>query len=310
MSLSADALQTYMARELSAFAGRAQATTLTDIIISERAAYSLGFDDADQSITLDFREPSAVVDAFAGDCCRLSFAAFQTIAPVSLEIVERDTVAWSLVKIYYAAFYAGQALIRIFGESCSFFDRRHVTRLIELGEIYGLQWSFSIHSGLYRCVLSSDSTALKCTQTRGAAGIHDAFWTVFGTRIQKLAEATLTGTLATADAQSVYAQLDRLTEIMRRRTGYSWLSNVRNDLQYRQHYGVWFPARLKQGEKQSLGRLVAHWNRDPMEIRLDERRFGLLGDYVTACYSSSLFVRRCCGALLNGQPLGLNPLCT
>jgi hypothetical protein len=79
---------------------------------------------------------------------------------------------------------------------------------------------------------------------------------VFGAHVQKLSEATLTGTLVPADAQAVFAQLDALVDIMRRRTGYSWLSGIRNDLQYRQQYGVWFPARLKQSDKQSLSRTV------------------------------------------------------
>jgi hypothetical protein len=114
MSLVADALQPFIVRELASLAGRTQVTTLTDIIIAETAAYDLFFDDAEQSITMDFREPKTVIDAFAADCCRFSFAAFQTISQVSVEIMQRDSVAWSLIKVYYSAFYAGHALIRIF----------------------------------------------------------------------------------------------------------------------------------------------------------------------------------------------------
>jgi hypothetical protein len=198
------------------------------------------------------------------------------------------------VKVYYAAFYAGHALIRIFGESCSFFDRQHVARLNQLGEILGREWSFDIDAGLYRCALTPSATALKCKKTRGAAGIHEAFWTVFGLHVQRLSEATLTGSLVSADAQAVFAQLDALVEIMRRRTGYSWLSGVRNDLQYRQAHGVWFPAGLRQRERQSLSRLVSDWQRDPMEIDLDMRRFGLLGDFVAAC----IFIVALCHTML------------
>jgi hypothetical protein len=74
----------------------------------------------------------------------------------------------------------------------------------------------------------------------------------------------------------------------------SVLSGVRNDLQYRQHHGVWFPARLKQSEKQSLSRLIADWQHDPMDIDLDMRRLGLLGDFVAA----SIFIVALCHTML------------
>jgi hypothetical protein len=181
-----------------------------------------------------------------------------------------------------------------FGESCSFFDRQHVLRLVEIGTALGRERSFDVDSGLYRCALAEKATALKCVKTRGAAGVHEAFWTVFGSHIKRLSEATLTGTLVAADAQAVFAQLTALIDIVRRRTGYSWLSGVRNDLQYRQHYGVWFPARLKQNEKQSLSRLIANWQHDPMTIDLDMRRLGLLGEFVGSC----VFIVALCHAML------------
>ena len=295
MSLVADALQPYIVRELASLAGRARVTALTDIIVAESSAYDLIFEDTDQSITMDFRETGPLVSALAGDCCRFSFASFQTISTVEAEIMKRDTVAWSLIKVYYAAFYAGHALIRIFGESCSFFDRQHTTRLIQLGDALGHQWSFNIDAGLYRCALTQNSTAIRCIKTRGAAGVHEAFWTVFGTHIQRLSEATLTGGLVPEDAQAVFGQLNSLVEIMRRRTGFSWLSGVRNDLQYRQSNGVWFPASLRQNERQSLSRLIADWQRDPMDIDLDMRRLGLLGDFVTAC----VFIVALCHTMLS-----------
>src|SRR5205807_2194336 len=115
MSLAADALQPYIVREFSSLSGRLHVGTLADVIVSEMAAYDLLFDDADQSITMDFREPTAAVAAYAADCSPFSFAAFQTISQVAAEIMERDSVAWSLIKTYYSAFYAGHALMRVFG---------------------------------------------------------------------------------------------------------------------------------------------------------------------------------------------------
>jgi len=294
MSLAADALQPFIVRELASLSGRARGSTLAEVIVSETAAYYLTFDNAAQSLTLDFAEPNYLIEAFAADCCRFSLAAFQTISQVSTEIMQRDSVAWSLIKVYYSAFYAGHALLRIFGEACSFFDRQHCMRLVEVGLALGQRPAFTVDSGLYRCTLNQTSTALTCVKTRGAAGVHEAFWTVFGSRVQSLSEATLAGTLVQRDAQAVFIQLGALINIVRRRAGYSWLSGIRNDLQYRHHYGVWFPAKLKQNDKLSLSQLIRDWQRDPMEIDLDMRRLGLLGDFVAAC----IFIVALCHTML------------
>jgi hypothetical protein len=269
--------------------------TLADVITSATIGYDLDFDDADESVIVDFRDSNFLVSALAADCCRFSFASFQTMSLVASEIMQRDSVAWSFVKLYYSAFYAGHALIRIFGEGCSFFDRQHASRLIEIGVALGRERSFNIESGLYRCVLNQNSTALKCTRARGTVGgAHEAFWGIFGNRIQVISEAVLTGMLTRSDAQSVFAQLDAFKEIIRRRAGFSWLSATRNDLQYRHHFGVWFPAQIRANDRKILSRLAAKWQHDPMDIDLNERRFGLLGEFVSCC----IFIVAFCHAML------------
>jgi hypothetical protein len=44
----------------------------------------------------------------------------------------------------------------------------------------------------------------------------------------------------------------------------------------------------------SLSRLIGEWQRDPMEIDLDVRRLGLLGEFVASC----IFIVALCYAML------------
>src|SRR5438105_3180411 len=99
MSLLADALQPFLVRELASIAGRMQLMSLADVITSPTAGYDLDFDDADESITMDFRESTFITNALASDCCRFSFASFQTMSLLTSEVMQRDSVAWSLVKL-------------------------------------------------------------------------------------------------------------------------------------------------------------------------------------------------------------------
>lgn len=168
-------------------------------------------------------------------------------------------------------------------------------RLTEIGNTLGLARSFAIESGLYHCTLNQTSTALKCIRARGGiGGAHEAFWNIFGSRVRALSEAVLTGKLTRADAQAVFAQLDSFNDIIRRRSGFSWLSVMRNDVQYRHQFGVWFPSQLRIPDRRFLSGLARAWQRDPMEIDLDVRRVGLLGEFVSCC----IFVVALCYAML------------
>ncbi len=295
MSLLADALQPFLVRQLAAIRGRMDFMSLADVITSSTVGYDLSFDDADQSITVDFREPNYLTTALAADSCRFAASSFQTISLAAAEMMERDSVAWSLVKLYYSAFYAGHALTRLFGEGCSYFDRSHIVRLTEIADILGLQRSFAIESGLYRCTLNQTSTALKCVRARaGSGGAHEAFWAIFGMRVRAISEAVLEGGLTRADAQAAFAKLDSFSDIIRRRTGFSWLSGMRNDVQYRHQFGVWFPAQLRMPDRRFLSGLARDWQRDPMQIDLNVGRVDPLGEFVACC----IFVVALCYAML------------
>jgi hypothetical protein len=295
MSLLADALQPFLVRELISISGRPEFMTLADVINSPYASYALEFDNLEQSTVLDFREKTFIAIALAHDACRLSCASFQTVSGIAADIGQRDYTAWSLVKMYYAAFYAGNALLRLFGESCSFFDRVHILRLVQLAAATGVLPTFRIESGLYRCVLIREATALKCTRARsGSGGAHESFWEIFGSKIDALSEGVLKGQLLRADAQSVFNQLEGSRKILRRKGSYNWLSVVRNDLQYRHQFGVWFPTQLKPRDRDSLSRLVLGWNADPMGIELGTGRIGILGEFVSCCS----FIVALCHAIL------------
>jgi hypothetical protein len=295
MSLMANALQPFLVRELVSISGRPEFMTLADVINSPNASYVLEFDNVEQSTVLDFREETFIAVALAHDACRLSSASFQTVSGIATDISQRDYTAWSLVKMYYAAFYAGNALLRLFGESCSFFDRVHTSRLAQLAAAMGTIPTFRIDSGLYRCALIRDATALKCTRARsGSGGAHESFWEIFGSKIEMLGEDVLKGSLLRTDAQSVFNQLEGARKILRRKGNYSWLSVVRNELQYRHQFGVWFPTQLKPRERDSLSRLVSAWSTDPMGIELGTGRIGILGEFVSCCS----FIVALCHAIL------------
>jgi hypothetical protein len=295
MSLLADALQPLLVRQLALIRGRIDPASISDIFAAESAAYDIDFSREESEILINFRESDTLVSAFAGDCCRFAFGAFQTISTIPADIMHRDNAAWSMVKLYYSAFYAGHALLRVFGESCSYFDPSLAARLVKIADAQGRERPFAIDGGMYRCALEPGAGAVRCKKASGnSLGDHAIFWKLFGARLKSASEAILTGPLPREDGRAVAGQLDSLIAVMQRRRDCSWLSSVRNELQYRHRYGVWFPARLRARDREALGRIAARWQSDPMAIDLDPRRVDLLGDFVSSC----VFIVAICHAML------------
>ncbi|MEQ1933570.1 MAG: hypothetical protein ABL962_06795 [Fimbriimonadaceae bacterium] len=101
--------------------------------------------------------------------------------------------------------------------------------------------------------------------------------------MKAVSEAILRGPLPRADAQSVFAQIDQMLQILGRKGGYSWLSGIRNDLQYRLQHQAWYPERLKPQSRSALARAAGQWTRDPMSLDIANQRGGLHGDFALTC---------------------------
>jgi hypothetical protein len=296
MALIADAFQPFMRSEFFSVSGRPELSTFTDLITHSKAGFDLDFDVANQSISLDFRDSNVVIDALAGDCCRFSLASFQSIAHINDDILDRDGAAWSMTKLYYSAFYAGHAVIRLLGEACSFFDQHHTGRIRRLGNAIGKPPPFAIEGGLYKCSLSRETAELTCLKfSKGAIGSgHELFWEFFGNKMKSISEEMLNGPLVQSEAQAVYSQIEDFRLILQKARAYNWLSSVRNDLQYRHKFEVWYPYSLSKNKRQILHGLTRKWVGNPMSIDLRDKRVDILGEFTSCC----VFIVALCRCLL------------
>src|SRR5262249_46846070 len=145
-------------------------------------------------------------------------------------LLERDRVAWCMIKLYYSAFYAGHALLRLVGEGCSNFDKSHIDRLLAMGQAFEKTPSFGITTGTYRCVVNSGGTTLTWSPARGGkGGPHQAFWGTFGDHLGKLSDAILAGPLSRPSAITVTEKIAALRRITSNNNAHfhHWLSVLR-----------------------------------------------------------------------------------
>jgi hypothetical protein len=281
MSIIADAMQPLIPSGILNAAGKLEKTPASDAIILGKAGYSVVV-NPDGSLVLDFRDEKPLIYALCCDCSRFASAAFQSLGAFSSETCDKFSFPWDLIKLYYSAFYAAHSIIRLAGQSCSYLSHDHTKRLNEY--LSATQNPAVVAVGLYHGRLTSNATQIHLSKVGARfGGSHEDFWKVFAAFIKELSNASLTGPLADADAQQVFAKLDEMMGLLRQRGAYGRLSSIRNELQYRHGFEGWQPSAMPKSHHGELIHLGCQWRSDPMNIRLTSGRLGDLGEFTSAC---------------------------
>ena len=295
MSLLIDALQPFIEPGLLGVKGHAEETL--DELIGVRAAFVPTFDTSLAAWELDFRTPDKIAAVMASECGRHGAAAFQSFFDVKAVVAVGEHIPWALVRSYYAAYYAAHSILRAFGSSCSYVDGRRASALRRVAVAHSI--SQPINGGLYVTTLHGAGSVLRMKSINGAlGGTHDRFWGVFLGRLKDLEVGVMSGPLPSADAQSVFMALTRLRDLLSDGQGSggngSWLSSVRNAVQYRHSLDVWFPSSVSVRDRKSLANIAEGWGGNPMQINLETAPCGDLGKFLTGC----TFLVALCRALL------------
>ncbi len=308
MSLTADALQPQLVRGLITLRGRPATTRLADVITNPPGAgFDLDFDAASSVIRIDFREPEFIASAISADASRFAGACFTSIHSVAPALERPESLAWGLVKMYYAAFYGGHSLLRLLGRSCSQLEGRHITKIKVQAAAREIPTPFNFGAGLYNCSLNAAQTGLNMSIAGGrVGGAHEAFWEILDQFFSEVTEQTLTGNLGRSDALAVYGKLEALRSIYRKGAGASWLSAIRNEIQYRHARDVWQPATISRDARSNLSRLASQWVRDPMNIDVEVTPGGDLGAFTAACAFTAALCRVVLARVADRSSAGAN----
>ncbi len=295
MSVLIDALQPFITPGLLTVNGHADDTL--DELIGVRAAFTPTFDATLSAWEFDFRTPEKISAVMASECGRHGVAAFQSFFDVESAVSIGEHIPWALVRSYYAAYYAAHSILRALGSSCSYVDGGRASILKKVAAAYSI--SQPIVGGLYVSTIRGTGSVLRFKNINGSfGGTHDSFWGVFIGRLKELEAGVMAGPLPATDAQSVFVVLTRLRELLADGQGAggngSWLSSVRNAVQYRHSLDVWFPAAVSTRDRKALARIARGWGGNPMQIGLATAPCGELGKFLSGC----TFLVALCRALL------------
>lgn len=193
-------------------------------------------------IVLSGIDASRYRECIAGDISRLSSAASECLLNVSSVTALPKSYGWQYVKIYYSALFYASALLRVCGISLSYFRTLELQRLKDTMNVYGIGTPFPLKTGQYRISSNLHLGEVCFDVVSGSSGAHDAIWQEFNEWIEGLVTAAGQSNMTDADKLVIQKWLKELKSyISKGNSNASWLSQMRNDIHYRQIGGLWYP---------------------------------------------------------------------
>ncbi|MBX9900414.1 MAG: hypothetical protein K2Y28_06475 [Burkholderiaceae bacterium] len=227
---------------------------------------------------------NTLAEAFASEIARFACATFESLLDTEAAPHSPSALSWGLIRYYYASFYAAHALLRVSGKALTMISQKTANIMNSVGGCY-LGVSPNISPALY--LVSSDRHTpeqLRLTKVGGRGGSHEEMWQHFLTLLRAAENEILVKYSGSTAASEALEELkDLQTNLCHDgKVNGAWLSMVRNNLNYRHDYGVWFPFGGKKKFAQSLSARMLEWKPSAVRTRVAKGEHQL-GSFVTAC---------------------------
>ena len=224
-----------------------------------------------------------MLSAFAFDSSRMCCAALESMLAISqVEELPRST-AWTIIQVYYAAFFAAHGLLRMFGIMCLQMDAVSMSAFDKIASAFSCLPGNGFEKGFYICSYDATNKTINFKKSSAVKkGSHEVLWEVFATKIRDMADKLL------RRSQIYMPAAMKLTELEENLRDYglsdgSWLSHVRNLVNYRHEYGTWFPYKNGYSSPKRFFEMLASWRSDPLGLQLHHRSKVHLETHIASC---------------------------
>jgi hypothetical protein len=242
--------------------------------------------------TLQVIDSEPYLSALAADINRTAVAAFESICQATRTKAFPKSTAWILIKSYYSAFFAAHAVLKMLGGGFVNLEQPQIASLNKIAKAYGA-WQEDVEPGNFTCSFSSASSEIIWRRIDSSSGgVHERFWSFFKRSMDELSKEVLKNRTSTAaDNQQVSTKLAELVDNLCFDSCLkgTWLSVVRNRVNYKHQFGAWYPYRSQHPSGTVEERLTHNWRVDPMTINLiahgdrNMRRFQETCSFITGC---------------------------
>lgn len=188
---------------------------------------------------LRFQEPQFLFAALANDCNRFSQASIETMWCIGkVEKLPKST-SWASIQMYYSAFFAAHAILRLFGRACTQLDNTHVDMVYQVAQATQMDNNVSsVENGFYISIIEND-----CVEYKKLKESHADTWLSFNNLLNWIIN-NLSSTSGLGKHKSNAIDIISDLKASLTRSGASkgnWPSMLRNRINYQQSHGVWYP---------------------------------------------------------------------
>ena len=271
--------------------------------IGQKVANSKGFKDwitSGSYVPKSFDDGSLLlervnVDQFAQvvsfDYERFALASLESYFVASSERREYGAASWPLLKLYYSSFFAAHAILRSRGAAVVNLDRKQTCHLSDLLAIYG-HHGFDLSSGTYMVSAEHQSgidggdLSIRLRSAPSGKGVHESFWLLFSEYLTD--EANTSIQFGKADSREFLLYAENLRGALIDGHGSSsWLSSVRNKINYSQDYDAWMPYR-RTSEAKAIASLLSKPAPYASHLNVSKKRKPLEAFMNISCYMANM----------------------
>jgi hypothetical protein len=220
-------------------------------------SYSVITTPAIKGVVLENVDPSEVLESFTLDINRFASAAHESICNIRQCSDMPRSTAWPLVTVYYSALFYSHALLRVLGNAPSYLEAGDIKSLKEIADLYGVDDTKAWKPGIYSIEADLERQMVCIAPEKAMSGSHIQLWKTLERALliskKKLQDSPFTS----EDRMVLEGYLDDLiSAVLGAGSNSAWLSSLRNSIQYKQRYGLWFPYNNDLTVEKILERLL------------------------------------------------------
>lgn len=235
-----------------------------------------------KAVTNKFELKVNDVDSFyvsmANDCNRFAQAAAESMWSIHRNEALPRSAGWTTVKMYYASFYAAHAILRLYGQSCSQYEREHIEKVFEVALATSMDNNVScIEQGFY--LSSIDKNTKKVTYSK-LKDSHADTWHAFSCLLDKLMNDIGPNTIGLGvNKNKAFTMLSNLKKALVRPNAIrgNWPSQIRNKIHYQHTHGAWFPYTGASHNPDDINR-NSRWMQSPEIYDLTNKPADVIGN--------------------------------
>lgn len=228
--------------------------------------------------------PKKSIQYYSHEADRFASAAFESIGATGAEPLHPRSIAWPLIKSYYAAFFALHALIRIHGWACTRLTGDTVQIFNkQLGALY--PDAPKIAGGIYLIRSESGGAELTFEKLEGGAsgGSHEGLWSLLDAYIDEIIISALSNNnIDPTETAVTIDTLNRFKAFIEIKGGAIWFTQVRNRINYSHSYGAWHPYSGSTCDLERIKQRITEW-RSPPENSIPNQGDDETLQFATAC---------------------------